>query len=274
MRYQAVCCIFLWLLLPRTLAQPAVIAPVPVPVPINTQWIGSDGSTYTLSGTLSLTVSAPAPPPPPPPPPSVTLGYLSMVPGTVTAGQSARVDVVLSGAVPAGQTANVLLSSADAGVQVPSLLSIPAGKSGGSAVVITTIGVKAEKLVAVTGSYNGKSGYANLRIEPDQVLPAAIGGPTISGYLNGDGTPVTTLIYGQEVRILGQAFGPTPGSVTWNGGAIPILAWSDSDVRVRLPLPRINGGAEFTLTRPDGQFHDLLLPLDLPARVPGNTRRR
>lgn len=283
MRYRAACCLLPWFIPLAALARPAKLrtpaATAPISVPVNTSWLGADGQTYNLSGTLSLTVSGVTPPPPPPPPVTVGLSYLTMSPGTVTAGQSATVSVILTGAVPAGQTANVILTSADAGVQVPGLLSIAAGKSSGSAVVLTTRGVVAEKLVAISASYNGKGAYSNLRVQPDGVtppppVPGLTGFPTIGAYLNGDGSPLTKLIYGQEIRITGQSFGITPGTVTFNGGPLKILAWSDNDVRVLLALPEIKGSAEFTLTRPDGMFHDLMLPLDLPAGVQGSLRRQ
>jgi len=284
MNKRALICLLPWFIPLTALARPAKplrmpAATAPVLVPINSSWIGADGQTYTLTGTLTLSGGvAPSPPPPPPPPATVNLSYLTMSPGTVTAGQSATVNVVLTGAVPLGQTANVLLTPADAGVQAPGLMSIPEGKSNGSAVVLTTRGVLTEKLVAISASYNGKSAYSNLRVQPDGVtpppVPAVTEGPTVSGYFNGDGSPLTKLIYGQEIRITGQAFGMIPGTVRFNGGLMKILAWSDNDVRALLPLPEIHGGAEFTLTRTDGAYHDVLLPLDLPARMPGSARRR
>jgi hypothetical protein len=140
--------------------------------------------------------------------------------------------------------------------------------------VVTTRGVAVEKLVVISARYGASGGYSSLRVLPDQGAPATTGGPVVGAYLAADGSPLTKLVYGQEIRITGQAFGPTPGQVLFNGGVLPVIAWSDTEVRVRLPLPEIRGGAELTLVRPDGESHDVLLPLDMPARAPGSARRR
>jgi len=108
---------------------------------------------------------------------------------------------------------------------------------------------------------------------PPPPPPGLEGGPTISNFLNPDGSPVVKPAYGQELRIVGQGFGTTAGRVVWNGGAVTVLSWVDGEIRVRLPLPVPPGPvSQFSVVRPDGLWHDLMLPLDLTAPVPGAVR--
>ncbi len=265
----------IWLLLPWLIPMLAYAKPpkatAPVLVPINTQFLGSDGQTYTLTGTLSLqggTVT-------PPPPPDVKMAYAMISPSPVTAGQSSVFTVVMSRVVL--QDVQVPVTCNDPGVQVPTLVTVPAGRDLGTVTVLTLRGATASRVVPISAKY-GTSGYASLTILPDGVTPPPVPGagtPLVSAYVNTDGSPVVSPSYGQEIKIRGSGFGATAGKVTWNGGLVPVVSWSEAEIRVKLPYPALPvGGHEFTVVRPDGAAYDGMIPTDGPQRVPGSVRRR
>lgn len=253
-------------------AKPPVLpqAAWPVQVPISTQFVGTDGQTYILSGTLTLQVGTITPPPP-----DLKVAYVTMAPPSVTAGQNAMVTVVMTRA--ALQGTQVALSSADPSVQVQALLTIPEGRDFASANVATIRGVATEKLVAVAAKYGTSGGYSNLRVLPDSVTPPPVPGagtPLVSAYLNMDGTPVVNPIYGQILRITGIGFGLVPGKVYWQGGPVLVQSWGDTEIRVKLPTPVFTGPTQFSLQTATGLWVEFGVPTDGPGRVPGSARRR
>ncbi len=292
-RFFSLACCSLYLLPLAVLARPAKphaaprATPVTVQMPINSQAVDASGTKYLLTGTLTLTVTPTDVTPPIPPVDAPNLSYLTMNPAAVNGGQPAVVTVVLTKIVPVGMVANVLLTSADASVKVPALLTILAGSDFGKAPVTTLAGVPAERLAAVTATYNGKSASANLRLLADSVtpippiptpippiptpIPPQSGpGPQVMDYLLPDGSPLVGLpAPGSEVRLTGLGFGVTPGRVVWQGDTVPVVAWADTEVRVRMPAYTAQGQWEFALFRADGYWCNMQRPLDklMPSKV-------
>jgi len=155
-------------------------ADAPIQVPISTKFLGPDGRTGTLAGTLTLTWDTPTPPPVT----DLKVSWLAMAPASVTLGSLAQVTVQMNQAWPTAVV--VSLSSADPVAQVPASLTIPAGASKASAPVTTGGVVTAEKLVAITAKYGASTGSANLRVLPStgpppppvpELMPATISEP-------------------------------------------------------------------------------------------------
>ncbi len=242
-------------------------ADAPIPVPVSTKFLGADGRTYLLSGTLLLTVEAVTPPPT-----ALAISYLTMAPASVTAGQSATVTVQMNQAWPTAVV--VALTVADSIVQAPAALTIPALANKGSATVTTAPGVAVEQLVAITAKYGTSGGSANLRVLPAGGPPVpGAAAPQVDGYRLADGSPLVGLpAPGSEVRLVGRGFGALPGRVVWQGAALPVLAWSETLVRVRVPAYSPQGQWEFALFRADAGWCNMQAPRDF--RLPPAVGRR
>jgi len=103
----------------------------------------------------SLTVT-PAPPPPP------TLASLTLNPANVIGGQSSTGTVTLTGPAPAGG-AQVFLSSSNGAARVPSSVTVPAGATGATFTVNTTL-VLISTSATISASYNGTTRTATLGV--------------------------------------------------------------------------------------------------------------
>jgi len=248
-------------------------ADAPIQVPISSRFLGADGKTYLLSGTLSLSVEGVTPIPVPDP---LALSYLTMAPAVVAPGGSAAVTVVLTR--KAGDAVSVALRSADPLGQVAPALTVPAGSDHGTAAVTTSAAITTERLIGITATLNGQSRAANLTVRPVAPIPVpgppgAGAAPRVDEYRLADGSPLVGLpAFSSEVRLVGRGFGPTPGRVVWQGAPLTILQWSDLLVRVRMPPASVQGQNEFTLFRADGGFCNMQAPLDM--RTPPPAARR
>lgn len=217
--------------------------------PLTGTLMGPDGATYTMSVTLNQ--------PPPPPPDPLTISAVTIVPNTLSAGQGATGTVLLSRSP--GQTVQVVLT-AEKGLTADPAVTIQPGQTSGTFSVKSS-GSPAGVWLSVIASYNGQSKLASVFVQATpQPPPPTAGPPVISGILNPDGRPLTLPQWGQEVRIEGMGFGASTGTVRWQGGSVPVTLWSDSEVRVRLPLPTISGAQEFSVMRPDGLASDAMVP--------------
>jgi len=237
-------------------------ADAPIQVPISTKFLGPDGRTGTLAGTLTLTWDTPTPPPVT----DLKVSWLAMAPAAVTAGQSATVTVQMNQAWPTAVV--VTLASADIALAtVPSSLTVPAGASKASAPVTTAAGITAEKLVAITARYGASGGSANLRVLPSTGPPPppvpGAAAPQVDDYRLANGEPlVGAPAAGSEVRLIGRGFGSAPGRVVWQGAPLVILGWSETLVRVRLPASSGQGPSSFGLFTAAGGFCDVQMPRD------------
>ena len=252
-------------------ARPGALASVLVPV--DSSFLGSDGVQYRLSGTLTLAPLAPLPPPPPPPPTDVAISYVTDSPLRPVLGGISTVTVVMTKASTVPITMPVTIT--DTALSGPTSVTLPAGASQVSFPVTWKTAVSVERYAAITVTLGVTSRYANVILSasstPVPVPVPGAGNPVINDFLNADGSPARVLVYGQEVRIIGQGFGPQSGKVIWIGAAVQVVSWTDTEVRVRLPQPKPpGGGLQFLLIKPDGGYSETALPSDLPA--PGGRR--
>jgi len=229
-------------------------------VPINTQFIGADGQTYTLSGTLTLQGAIVLPPPEP-----LAVTGLTVAPSSVLRGVPAVGTITLNRAPL--EAVQVAVKADTLGLALAGPVTVEAGKTTATFLIGTAATANRDTWYTLTASYNATAARASLLVRAVLVQPPpAAGNPSMSSFLNGDGSPITgPLVYGQEVRIVGSAFGEVPGKVVWQGAALTeILAWSDTLIRVKLPVPVFKGGTQFDLWRPDGVWTSSLVPQDQP----------
>lgn len=262
-------------LIPLAAARPvkprAPSAAAPIQVPVNTSWLGADGATYTLSGTLTLQAGTVTPPPDP-----VGITGLSVVPGSVLQGTPSVGTITLNRAPV--QPIQVPVAVDSLGLTISSPVAINPGQTTVTFPIGTAAAGNRDFWYTLQASYNG-SKQASLLVRANGITPPpppGAGDPSMTTFLNGDGSPIIgPLVYGQEVRILGSAFGATPGKVFWQGATLTqILSWSDTIIRVKLPVPVFTGATQFGLQRSDGVRVEAMVPLDVPARVPGSAKRR
>ena len=90
--------------------------------------------------------------------------------------------------------------------------------------------------------------------------PPAATEPVLRGYRDERGEPLRRLPWGAVVTVQGERFGAAPGRVLMAGFAIPVLAWSDTEIRCR-----VLGNGPLTVWRADGQWVTQLLPEEAPA---------
>lgn len=161
-------------------------AAVSFPVPVS-------GRVYRFSGTLLFTPAGasanrkvtgsgtllPAVTTPP-----LALSYLSMAPGSVTAGQGAVVTVVLNRSPGEAVQIPLVASAPNIAGVAPSLTILP-GQTGGTAAV-TTYAVVTAQMVTVIATLNGQSKSANLTVNPLPLPP-----PPLSAFEFVGANPVT-----------------------------------------------------------------------------------
>ncbi len=67
----------------------------------------------------------------------------------------------------------------------------------------------------------------------------------------------------------GAGFGTAKGQVFWNGGATTVEAWTDTEIRVRLPEAQLFDVQSVDVRRPDGAFYSGMV---VPPGAPGARR--
>lgn len=83
--------------------------------------------------------------------------------------------------------------------------------------------------------------------------------PLITAVVDAAGQPVTSATPGQAVTILGEHFGTGAGLVSFNSQSVPVVAWGDTRIAVRLdqlaltPLPGL-----LLVRRPDGHYYSVI----------------
>lgn len=195
------------------------------------QWVGTvtltpnpSESQRTISGVGAFTLIVPPPP--------LALSYLSMAPGSVLAGQSATVTVVLNRAP--GVAVQIPLKSSDTSIAtVADSLTLQPTQTQGTAVVVSK-SVATLRVVAITATLNGQSRGANLQVNPIITPPPPPPPPAVTGILDSFRVPITSANAGAMVLITGSNLG-TSGTVTFAGLPLIVPLWSATEIKGALP---------------------------------------
>jgi hypothetical protein len=90
--------------------------------------------------------------------------------------------------------------------------------------------------------------FALLPAVPEPIL-TLYPGPTLFGYRDAAGKPLTGAQPGLSVILIeGRGFGSVRGTVWVGTMPVEVLSWSDTGIRVRLPVGRAAGGRAETVT--------------------------
>lgn len=223
-------------------------------IPITGQTVGSDGRTYTLSGSVTLTLGDP----PAPPGPKIlsirdrtTLQEVTTAPG--------RTVLVIQGQ-SLGSTGRLQIAGSICTVSSWSdteiIFAAPA--------LATTVTAPFVIYRLANNQWTELCRSIPFTLTPP-VAPVAGGFPAIEGAVDDSGVPLFGLpAPGQVFRVIGKEFGERPGKLLWDNTPSPILAWTDTSIRTRAPEdPNVAIGGSLWLWREDGKLaHTTRFPID------------
>jgi pimeloyl-ACP methyl ester carboxylesterase len=196
----------------------------------------------TYNGTTQSALIIVVPPGTPLAPSSLTLS-----PPVVTGGYSSTATILLTGAAPTGG-ALITLSSDNAGVQVPPILTVPAGLNS-AVFTATTSSVSAVATATIKTTYNGLSQSSLLTVEPAGTPPVGNPVPFLSAPL----APASHIPGGAGLSVSVNGSGFVPGvQASWNGTTIPTTYISALQLQASIPAGSVqtNGSGVVTVTNP------------------------
>jgi subtilase family serine protease len=196
----------------------------------------------TYNGTTLSALVTIVPPGTPLVPSSLTLS-----PSVVIGGSSSTATVLLTGSAPAGGAA-LALSSDNAGVVVPPVITVPAGLNGAT-FTATTSSVSDVATATITATYGGLFESSLLTIEPTGTKPSGNPVPFLSAPL----APASQTPNGAGLTVTVNGSGFVPGAqLSWNGVAVPTTYVSASQVQASLPASntQTNGSGVVTVSNP------------------------
>ncbi|MBI1800038.1 MAG: hypothetical protein HYR71_00210 [Chloroflexi bacterium] len=161
---------------------------------------------------------------------NVTLASLTVNPTTVTGGSPSTGTVALSGPAPAGGALVGLSSSNSAVASVPASVTVPEGATAAN-FTITTFPVSANKSVTISGTYNGATVSAMLKVKPPALSSLTLNPNVVVGGAPSTGT----------VRLTGPA--PSGGTLVTLSSSNPAVATVPASVTV----PAGTTSANFTV---------------------------
>lgn len=196
----------------------------------------------TYNGTTLSALVTIVPPGTPLAPSSLTLS-----PSVVIGGSSSTATVLLTGPAPAGGAA-LALSSDNAGVLVPPVITVPAGLNS-AIFTATTSSVSDVATATITATYGGLFESSLLTIEPTGTKPSGNPVPFLSAPL----APASQTPNGAGLTVTVNGSGFVPGAqLSWNGVAVPTTYVSASQVQAPLPSSntQTNGSGVVTVSNP------------------------
>jgi len=101
--------------------------------------------------------------------PSLALSSLTLIPTSVTGGNSSQGTVTLNGAAPSGGAVVTLSSSNTAVATVPASVTVPAGTASAT-FTVTTSTVTAATSAIISASYGGATATATLTVQPSIIV--------------------------------------------------------------------------------------------------------
>jgi hypothetical protein len=198
--------------------------------------------TATYNGTTQNSLLTVVPPGTPLAPSSLTLS-----PWSVTGGHSSTATVLLTSPAPTGGAA-LTLTSDNVAVQVPPVVTVPAGLNSAT-FSATTSSVTNVATATIKATYNGLSESSLLTVEPAGTKPIGNPVPFLSAPLapesqNPGGSGLTLTLAGSGFVSGAQAW--------WNKTALPTTFKSSEQLQVSVPPADIqeNGSAIVTVTNP------------------------
>jgi hypothetical protein len=198
------------------------------------------GATY--NGTTQSAPITVVPPGTPLAPSSVTLS-----PSVVTGGTSSTATILLTGAAPGGG-ALLTLSSDNVGIQVPPVLTVPAGMNS-AVFTANTSSVSDTTTATIKATYDGLSESSLLTVEPAGTEPSGNPVPFLSAPL----APASQVPNGSGLSLTVNGSGFVPGAQAfWNGTAVATTYVSASQVQASIPSgnTQTNGSGAVTVTNP------------------------
>jgi hypothetical protein len=218
-------------------------------VPLSGSAVGPDGRTYSFQGVVPLTVTET--PPPPPPAPHVDYIKDALTGQVVTQAPAGSIMLMEGGGFgPTGRLTwgsytCVVSSWTDPEIQflLPKPLTLQTQP-------FVLYNLKNNQWTLVVKS-------APFMITPDTTPPPPpqSAWPHIKGATTDAGLVLTTLPpAGAVFRIQGRNFGAQSGKLLWDNTSIPVLSWSDTEIRTQAPAPPNNVGGRIWLWRGDGRL--------------------
>jgi trimeric autotransporter adhesin len=204
----------------------AATVPASVTVPAGSISAGFTVSTFAVAASTGVTINASyggvnAPASLTVNPPAVN--SVSLNPATVTGGSPSTGTVVLTGVAPAGGAVVTLGSTNAAVAGVPASVTVPAGTTGTTFTVTTTV-VASPTAVTITATYGGATGSAILTVSaPSITVPGAPTSVTATaGYAQATVSFTAPASNGGS-PILSYTVTSSPGGITATGAASPIV---------------------------------------------------
>jgi trimeric autotransporter adhesin len=217
----------------------------------------------TYNGTTQSALITVVPPGTPLAPSSLTLN-----PSVVTGGFSSTATILLTGPAPTGG-AVLTLSSDNAGVQVPPVLTVPAGLNS-AVFTATTSSVSDTATATIKATYGGLAESSLLTVEPSGTPPNGNPVPFLAPPL----APASQNPGGAGLTLTVNGSGFVPGvQASWNGTAVSTTYVSASQMQVSIPSgsTQTNGSGVVTVTNPgpvNPASNALVEYLTYPTSVP------
>jgi hypothetical protein len=182
-----------------------------------------------------------------PPGTSLAPSSLTLSPSVVLGGSSSTATVLLTGPAPAGGAA-LALSSDNAGVLVPPVITVPAGLNSAT-FTATSSPVSDVATATITATYGGLFESSLLTVEPTGTEPSGNPVPFLSAPL----LPATQIPSGAGLTVTVNGSGFVPGAeLSWNGVAVPTAYVSGSQVQASIPSgnTKTNGSGVVAVSNP------------------------